>query len=635
MRAITLEKTAKALSRKYRIKLECKGTKAYTDGKKIVIPYLGEDINEDVAQVLRGYCDHEIGHVKFSDFEIGYGTLSPALKKMTNQIEDFRIENLMGLEYAGVKKNLNKVVSHLMPETFDTALQCLWMEGRRQCCGQEFDIADKTSPVKKQFGDDIFERINGLKSEMDSLALARDMMKMIKEPPAPPEPEESKPEAGDDGEPESPEESEPETTEESDDTEPGEGAGDACEEEENDWDEEADEDMPAGSMGEDDDDSDETDPAEGGGDSDDSEDSDEPGEEGDEPGEPGDSDIYGDEPSPGETDPTEGSELDGPEEEEPELEPVTEEDVEEWEDVGDKLKDILMKAHDTAMTGYTVYDPAQDQLREVEAAPGLGTFLRLKADLGKFNALKNRIARAFVAKTQSRWVNDREEGKINGRKLASVKAGNRRVFREHHKGESRDTAITFLTDFSASMGHRGVRNEMKAVILFLETLKLTGIKSEVLAYTTRGKFTSAPGDTLYNYSRREKLYTGIFKSHDEVYGSKVKARIANFGNVARKENCDPCSVRVAHDRLVNRREKRKILFVLTDGAVENRSDVYAGRVELKRLVKEIEDKGKVEIICIDFASGDAKQYYSNVISVPRGGDIAGAIGVGLKEVFNV
>jgi cobalamin biosynthesis protein CobT len=96
------------------------------------------------------------------------------------------------------------------------------------------------------------------------------------------------------------------------------------------------------------------------------------------------------------------------------------------------------------------------------------------------------------------------------------------------------------------------------VILFLETLKLTGIKSEVLAYTTRGAFRKSTGDTLYTYSRREKLYTGIFKSHDEVYGSKVKARIANFGNVARKENCDPCSVRVAHDRLVNRREKRKI-----------------------------------------------------------------------------
>jgi len=626
MRLVTLEKLAKALSRKYKIKLHCKGDKAYTDGSNITLPYLGEEISEELATVLRGYCDHEVGHVKHSNFEKDFRSLiTPAVRKMQNQIEDFRIEKLMGQEYVGVHNNLTKLNIHLMPEKFDSALSCLWMEGFRQCAGQTFDLPDHTRPVMKLFGKDIFDRLNNLRSHEDSLELAFELIDKVKEGFEEPEmPELTPGEAGE--EEESGEAVEVPVPGEAGDSEDVEESGEIDAESSNDR-----ENSEAGGTEETEEteDSDDEEAGEGGvaGDGEATEDSED--EEASEESEAG-------EEATGEPNPYDESHdtLDAAEvADEEDFAPITEEDIEEWETKDERIKEILEAAHDTAMGGYSVYDAAQDRVVDIKPDGNMYDFNRMKEELGNYNTLKARIARMFVAKTQSRWVNDREEGRINGRKLASVKAGNRRVFREHKRGESKDTAITFLADFSASMGYKA-RNEMKAVILFLETLKLTSIKSEVLCYTTGGRFRGMGYDGT-GYSRIEKLYTGVFKSFDENYTSKIKRRIANWSDVRQSENCDPCSVRVAHDRLMKRREKRKILFVLTDGAVANKGDTWAGKMELKRLVKEIEDKGRVEIICIDFGSYAAKDYYSNVIDVARGGEIAEAIGAGLKDVFGV
>lgn len=112
-------------------------------------------------------------------------------------------------------------------------------------------------------------------------------------------------------------------------------------------------------------------------------------------------------------------------------------------------------------------------------------------------------------------------------------------------------------------------------------------------------------------------------------------KIANFDNLARKQNCDPCSVRAAHDRLAVRPEKRKVLFVLTDGAVDNLGSTLSGKRELKRLVKEIESSNKVEIVAVDLTSGSAKLYYSNVIEVERASELPNQLFAGLRNVLKV
>ena len=86
-----MEKVAKTLSRNYGINLSFSGTRAYTDGKRIVIPAMPEHMSEEMVAKVRGYCDHEIGHVRFTGVgEIGLVS-NPAVGTVLNLLEDFRI----------------------------------------------------------------------------------------------------------------------------------------------------------------------------------------------------------------------------------------------------------------------------------------------------------------------------------------------------------------------------------------------------------------------------------------------------------------------------------------------------------------------------------------------------------------
>ena len=203
-----------------------------------------------------------------------------------------------------------------------------------------------------------------------------------------------------------------------------------------------------------------------------------------------------------------------------------------------------------------------------------------------------------------------------------------------------------MCDFSGSMGHDGVDTEMKSVIFLLETMNLAGIKSEVLGYTTEGAceglgYTTegaceglgGAGSTA-GYGRVEKLLTYVFKSFDEPFNANVKARIGVTGKLFRNQNCDGDSVLVAAQRLAKRREKRKILFVLTDGAVCNMGDNKAGRRYLKKLIPEIERSG-IEVIGIGYGEGEVKNYYKRSFFVPSAKNLAPLLSKELEKIMKV
>jgi cobaltochelatase CobT len=191
------------------------------------------------------------------------------------------------------------------------------------------------------------------------------------------------------------------------------------------------------------------------------------------------------------------------------------------------------------------------------------------------------------------------------------------------------------------MGGNRIRTAMQAVVLFLETLKATSIKAEVLGYTT------GPSQHWYSdgmelsfgacpYGRVEQLLTYVIKDFNEPYNAKIKRRISNYGDVRLKENCDPENVKIAYDRLRQRPEKRKILFVLSDGAVCNHGNAIVGRQYYKELVEKIEREGVVEPIGIGFFSGSIKQYYKKWIIVrSAGSELAKELLEQLRKIFRV
>ncbi len=88
-----------ALGRKLGVQVEVSGQRACTDGERILIPAFDPECPEQEAKVW-GYLSHEAAHVRYTDFGLDQSG-SPLRHRLTNLLEDIRIEGAMSREYPG------------------------------------------------------------------------------------------------------------------------------------------------------------------------------------------------------------------------------------------------------------------------------------------------------------------------------------------------------------------------------------------------------------------------------------------------------------------------------------------------------------------------------------------------------
>lgn len=110
MRSLPL--VASVLGRRYGVKVQIGGPHAYTDGKIIHLPSLPAN-DDTLLPLVRGYLDHESGHVRETDFKaLQEAALSPFEKHIWNIIEDWRVENKLAALFPGCRQNLNWLIAH-------------------------------------------------------------------------------------------------------------------------------------------------------------------------------------------------------------------------------------------------------------------------------------------------------------------------------------------------------------------------------------------------------------------------------------------------------------------------------------------------------------------------------------------
>ena len=153
------------LSAQYRIKIQpgvCSAADKFDapawcrkdkDGYVLQVPF-SPYMTEEQWRYLRGFIDHECGHVKFTDFEtytnmqksvvddclrnykpVASVTLKGFLKDyadmVVNILEDVRIERLMGIDFPGSRTNLNKLSEHLFKDCYSVStMMGVGMTGR-------------------------------------------------------------------------------------------------------------------------------------------------------------------------------------------------------------------------------------------------------------------------------------------------------------------------------------------------------------------------------------------------------------------------------------------------------------------------------------------------------------------------
>jgi cobaltochelatase CobT len=204
--------------------------------------------------------------------------------------------------------------------------------------------------------------------------------------------------------------------------------------------------------------------------------------------------------------------------------------------------------------------------------------------------------------------------------------------------------VTLLIDNSGSMRGRPITIAAICADILSRTLERCAVKVEILGFTTKnwkgGQSREKWNVTkkIPNPGRLNDLRHIIYKSADAPWRQSKK----NIGLMLKegllKENIDGEAILWAYNRIKKRKEERKIIMVISDGAPVDDSTLSVNSGDylekhLKQTVKFIEDKTDTEILAIGIGH-DVSRYYSKAIKITDVQELGDVMFDQLSNLFN-
>tara|TARA_B100001057_G_scaffold15567_1_gene14768 strand:+ start:10367 stop:12175 length:1809 start_codon:yes stop_codon:yes gene_type:complete len=259
--------------------------------------------------------------------------------------------------------------------------------------------------------------------------------------------------------------------------------------------------------------------------------------------------------------------------------------------------------------------------------------------------LANKLQRQLLAKQNRAWEFDLEEGLLDSSKLPRIIMDpyNSLSFKKEKDLDFKDTVVTLLIDNSGSMRGRPITIAAICADILSRTLERCSVKVEILGFTTKN-WKGGQSREFWNKEGKPKmpgrlndLRHIIYKSAD-THWRQCKN---NLGLMLKegllKENIDGEAISWAFNRLKKRREERKILMVISDGAPVDDSTLSVNSGDflekhLKKIVKFIEDKTETEILAIGIGH-DVSRYYDRAIKITDVNELGDVMISQLSELF--
>ena len=241
--------------------------------------------------------------------------------------------------------------------------------------------------------------------------------------------------------------------------------------------------------------------------------------------------------------------------------------------------------------------------------------------------LANKLQRQLLAKQNRSWEFDLEEGVLDSSKLTRIIMDpyNSLSFKKEKDLDFKDTIVTLLIDNSGSMRGRPITIAAICADILSRTLERCSVKVEILGFTTKN-WKGGKSREEWNKANKPKkcgrlndLRHVIYKSADTHWRQAKK----NLGLMLKegllKENIDGEAISWAFNRLNKRKEERKILMVISDGAPVDDSTLSINSGDylekhLKKIVQFIENKNDIEILAIGIGH-DVSRYYKKAIKI--------------------
>ena len=270
----------------------------------------------------------------------------------------------------------------------------------------------------------------------------------------------------------------------------------------------------------------------------------------------------------------------------------------------------------------------------------------IKPHVSTIGKLANRLQRLLLAKQNTSWNFNLEEGILDNSRLHRVIAspGYPLSFKQETDNDFKDTIVTLLIDNSGSMRGRSISLAAICADIIGSTLERCQVKTEILGFTTKHwkggdskKLWIINGNTS-NPGRLNDIRHIIYKSADNSWRRSRKYFGAMLREGLLKENVDGEALAWSHDRLLKRHEERKILIVISDGAPVDDSTLSANREDfldnhLREIIAKIEKESPVELQAIGIGH-DVTKYYKNALTINRAEELGEVLLNKLTKLFN-
>ncbi|SMF79960.1 cobaltochelatase CobT-related protein [Candidatus Pelagibacter sp. HIMB1321] len=260
--------------------------------------------------------------------------------------------------------------------------------------------------------------------------------------------------------------------------------------------------------------------------------------------------------------------------------------------------------------------------------------------------LANKLQRQLLAKQNRAWEFDLEEGLLDSSKLPRIIMDpyNSLSFKKEKDLDFKDTIVTLLIDNSGSMRGRPITIAAICADILSRTLERCSVKVEILGFTTKN-WKGGQSREFWNKQDKPKTPGRLNDLRHIIYkGADTHWRQAknNLGLMLKegllKENIDGEAINWALSRLKKRKEERKILMVISDGAPVDDSTLSVNSGDflekhLKKMVKFIEDKTEIEVLAIGIGH-DVSRYYNRAIKITDVNELGDVMISQLSSLFD-
>ena len=296
---------------------------------------------------------------------------------------------------------------------------------------------------------------------------------------------------------------------------------------------------------------------------------------------------------------------------------------------------VAQKKIDNINLDYKIFTTQFDEVVKAENLENADEATKLRKNLDQqligfqdiITKLANKLQRQLLAKQNRAWEFDLEEGLLDSSKLPRIIMDpyNSLSFKKEKDLDFKDTVVTLLIDNSGSMRGRPITIAAICADILSRTLERCSVKVEILGFTTKN-WKGGQSRELWAKNSKPKTPGRLNDLRHIIYkGADTHWRQAknNLGLMLKegllKENIDGEAISWAYNRIKKRKEERKILMVISDGAPVDDSTLSVNSGDflekhLKKIVKFIENKSDIEVLAIGIGH-DVSRYYNKAIKI--------------------